>query len=129
MRVVVAMSGGVDSSVAAALVKEAGHEAIGVTLKLLPKLDTGFGCCGSPKDVEDAKRVCEKLGIPHYVVDMAELFEKKVITPFVDSYLAAETPNPCVECNRHVKFDYLLSLAEAWGAEKVATGHYARIEG
>ena len=128
MRIVVAMSGGVDSSVAAALVKEAGHEAVGVTMKLLPKLDTGFGCCGSPKDIEDAKRVCERLGIPHYVVDMAELFEKTVIAPFVDSYRNAETPNPCVECNRHVKFHHLLKLAEAWSAEKVATGHYARVD-
>lgn len=122
------MSGGVDSSVAAALTAKAGHEAVGVTIKLLPKLETGFGCCGSPVDIEDARRVCETLGIPHYVVDMAELFEKKVIEPFVDAYRSQRTPNPCVECNRSVKFGYLLRLAEAWDAEFVATGHYARVE-
>ena len=122
------MSGGVDSSVAAALTARAGHEAVGVTIKLLPKLETGFGCCGSPADVEDARRVCETLGIPHYVVDMAELFEKRVIEPFVEGYRSQRTPNPCVECNRSVKFGYLLRLAEAWNASFVATGHYARVE-
>jgi len=128
MRVVVAMSGGVDSSVAAALVAEAGYEAVGITLKLLERLDTGFGCCGSPRDVEDARRVCERLGMPHYTLDLHDLFERKVISPFVETYLQARTPNPCVECNRHVKFRYLLALAQAWGAQKVATGHYARID-
>lgn len=127
-RIVVAMSGGVDSSVAAALVQEAGFEAVGVTLKLLPRLDTGFGCCGSPKDIADAQRVCERLGIPHYTVDLHELFEKKVVAPFVDSYRNAETPNPCIECNRHVKFHHFMAMAGAWGAERVATGHYARVE-
>jgi len=122
------MSGGVDSSVAAALTARAGHEAIGVTIKLLPKLETGFGCCGSPMDVEDARRVCEALGLRHYVVDMADLFEERVIEPFVQSYLSGRTPNPCVECNRSVKFGYLLSLAKAWNAQFVATGHYARVE-
>src|SRR5437879_4436462 len=127
-RVFVAMSGGVDSSVAAALTARAGHEAIGVTIKLLPKLETGFGCCGSPKDVEDARRVCETLGLRHYVVDMAALFEERVIEPFIETYLSGRTPNPCVECTRSVKFGYLLRLAEAWNAEFVATGHYARVE-
>ncbi|MBI3550298.1 MAG: tRNA 2-thiouridine(34) synthase MnmA [Elusimicrobia bacterium] len=126
-RIVVAMSGGVDSSVAAALVQRAGHEAVGVTMKLLPRLDSSFGCCGSPRDIDDAKRVCETLGVPHYVVDMAELFESKVIAPFVKEYLGRRTPNPCVECNRSVKFGYLLALAEAWKASHVATGHYARV--
>jgi tRNA-specific 2-thiouridylase len=125
-KVVVAMSGGVDSSLAAALCAERGLSAVGVTLKLLARQDTGFGCCGSPADVDDARRVCETLGIPHYVLNLSELFEDKVIRPFIDSYLDARTPNPCVECNRSLKFGYLLGLAEAWGARAVATGHYAR---
>lgn len=123
------MSGGVDSSVAAALLKEGGAEVVGVTMKLLPRAATGFGCCGSPADVDDAKRVCEAIGIPHYVADMAELFESKVIKPYVEAYLGGTTPNPCVECNRSVKFGHLLALAEAWGCAKVATGHYARVDG
>ena len=127
-RVLAAMSGGVDSSVAAALLVERGVETIGVTMKLLPRAETGFGCCGSPADVDDAKRVCEKLGIPHYTADMADLFESKVIRPYVEAYLGGRTPNPCVECNRSVKFGHLLALAEAWGCAKVATGHYARVE-
>ena len=129
MRILAAMSGGVDSSVAAALLKDAGHEVVGVTMKLLPRGATGFGCCGSPADVDDARRVCETIGVPHYVADMAELFESKVIRPYVEAYLGGVTPNPCVECNRSVKFGHLLALAEAWGCAKVATGHYARVEG
>ena len=128
-RVLVAMSGGVDSSVAAALVAERGDEAVGVTMKLLARADTGFGCCGSPADVDDAKRVAEKLGIVHYVSDMAEVFSSKVIRPYLDAYLGGTTPNPCVECNPSLKFGHLLALAEAWGCDKVATGHYARVEG
>lgn len=120
------MSGGVDSSLAAALMAEEGWQTVGVTLKLLAGADTGFGCCGSPVDIDDAKRVCEQLGIPHYTLNLSDLFEDKVIKPFVDSYLNSRTPNPCVECNRSVKFGYLLALAEAWGAERLATGHYAR---
>jgi len=127
-RVLAAMSGGVDSSVAAALLVEGGFETIGVTMKLLSRAETGFGCCGSPADVDDAKRVCEKLGIPHYTADMAEMFESKVIKPYVDAYLGGLTPNPCVECNRSVKFGHLLGLADAWGCATVATGHYARVE-
>ncbi|MBI4057038.1 MAG: tRNA 2-thiouridine(34) synthase MnmA, partial [Elusimicrobia bacterium] len=125
---VVAMSGGVDSSVAASLLVEQGYEVVGVTLKLLPKMDSSFGCCGSPADVEDAKRVCETLGISHYTMNAAELFEEKVISPFVHSYAQARTPNPCVECNRSIKFHYLMNLAKAWDADFLATGHYARIE-
>jgi tRNA-specific 2-thiouridylase len=130
MRTVVAMSGGVDSSVAAALLANdaSAGEVLGVTLQLMPRLDSNFGCCGSPREIDDARRVCEAIGIPHYVVNLSELFEKTVIAPFVKEYLEARTPNPCVECNRHVKFDQLMRLAEAWGADKVATGHYARLE-
>jgi tRNA-uridine 2-sulfurtransferase len=92
-RVLVAMSGGQRGVHAAARVQRAGHEAVGVTMKLLGRAETGFGCCGSPADVDDAKRVCERLGIPHYTVDMARLFEDAVIRPFIESYLAGRTPN------------------------------------
>ncbi len=127
-RVLVAMSGGVDSSVAAARVCARGDEVVGVTMKLLARADTGFGCCGSPADVDDAKRVAERLGIAHYVSDMAAIFESKVIRPYLDAYLGGMTPNPCVECNRSLKFGHLLALSEAWGCATLATGHYARIE-
>jgi tRNA-uridine 2-sulfurtransferase len=128
-RIVVAMSGGVDSSVAAALLAAdpSRGEVLGVTLQLMPRLESKFGCCGSPKEIDDARRVCETIGIPHYVVNLSELFEKRVIAPFVRDYLEARTPNPCVECNRYVKFDQLARLAEAWDADKVATGHYAKL--
>jgi len=126
-RILVAMSGGVDSSVAAALVHERGDEAVGVTMKLLARADTGFGCCGSPADVDDARRVAETLGFSHYVSDMAEIFASKVIRPYLDAYLGGTTPNPCVECNRSLKFGHLLGLSEAWGCDAVATGHYARV--
>ena len=127
-RVVVAMSGGVDSSVAAALVHEAGHEAVGVTLKLASGPPTGFGCCGSPRDIDDARRAAGRIGISHYVLDFEEVFERAVVEPFVSEYLSLRTPNPCVDCNRKVKFGVLLRLARAWGAAGVATGHYARVE-
>lgn len=127
MNVLVAMSGGVDSSVAAALLKEQGHRVIGVTLRLL-KLETGFGCCGSTRDIDDARAVCAALDIPHYVMDFAADFKATVRDPFVRSYLAGETPNPCIACNRFIKFDALLKKATALGADAVATGHYARVE-
>ncbi len=127
-RAVVAMSGGVDSSVAAALLVEQGFETIGVTLQLLPGAPTGFGCCGSPADIADAKAVASRLNISHYVITMDELFEDKVIRPFVESYLRGDTPNPCALCNRFVKFGHLLGLAEAWNAKFLATGHYARVQ-
>ena len=125
--IVVAMSGGVDSSVAAALLHEAGHRVIGVTLRLLGK-ETGFGCCGTTKDIDDARAVCGRLGVPHYVFDFAQTFEQKIMDPFLQSYLGGETPNPCINCNRYVKFDALLKKAVTLGADAVATGHYARVE-
>jgi tRNA-specific 2-thiouridylase len=128
MRVVVGMSGGVDSSTAAALLKEAGHEVIGVMLKF-PVLRTaaGGGCCGIA-GIEDARRVADRLGIPFYVLDYEEIFRREVIDYFVDAYARGLTPNPCVECNRRVKFGELLTYARTIGAEGVATGHYARVE-
>lgn len=126
MRVVVAMSGGVDSSAAAALLVEQGHEVIGVTLRLARVERAGPGRCCSPDDLEDARAVARKLGIPFYVFETSDLFEEKVIDPFVSSYLGGETPVPCVACNREVKFGHLLARARALGG-KLATGHYARI--
>lgn len=130
-RVVVAMSGGVDSSVAAALMKQQGHEVIGVTMTLAPNEGSsahkGRGCC-SVWDVTDAEKVAWKLDIPHYVFNLREQFERHVITDFVNEYQAGRTPNPCRRCNQHIKFDALLEHAEALDAEAVVTGHYARIE-
>ncbi|MGQ0644400.1 MAG: tRNA 2-thiouridine(34) synthase MnmA [Elusimicrobiota bacterium] len=123
--IVVAMSGGVDSSVAAALLHEQGHRVIGVTLRLLKK-ETGFGCCGSTRDIDDARDVCARLGVPHYVLDFSGVFKDNIMDPFVRAYAAGETPNPCIACNRFVKFDALLAKAVALGADAVATGHYAR---
>ncbi len=129
--VVAALSGGVDSATAAALLVEAGHRVIGMTLRLYDASGTaassGGRCCG-PRDMEDARRVCAHLGIPFYVVDLAAEFERHVMADFVDSYLAGRTPNPCARCNQHIKFSPLLRRARALGAEAVVTGHYARIE-
>lgn len=127
-RVLVAMSGGVDSSVAAAVLLEAGHEVVGVTLHLwdYPDNDTVKGRCCAPEDIHDARRVADHLGFPHYAFDRRELFEREVVAPFVEEYLAGKTPSPCVRCNRGVKIHELVTLADRLGAEKVATGHYAR---
>ncbi|MFP5333488.1 MAG: tRNA 2-thiouridine(34) synthase MnmA [Acidimicrobiia bacterium] len=129
MRVLVAMSGGVDSSVAAARLVEDGHEVIGVTLKLWAgpngEMPTA-GCC-TVSDAEDARRVAAQLDIPYYVLDYTEDFSRGVIDGFVDDYLSGRTPNPCVECNRTVKFSRLLSQAAEFGCDVVATGHYARV--
>jgi tRNA-uridine 2-sulfurtransferase len=125
MNVLVAMSGGVDSSVASALLLEAGHEVTGVTLRLWGG-ETDSGCC-SVGDVEDARRVAAQLDIPHYVFNLAEQFDASVVHPYVAGYAAGRTPNPCVECNRSIKFGVLLGRADALGFDAVATGHHARI--
>jgi tRNA-specific 2-thiouridylase len=130
MRIVCAMSGGVDSSLAAALLRDAGHEVIGMTMRLYDagedeRRGRGGTCC-SPAEVDLARLVCEQLGIPHYVVDERERFERNVIDPFARDYAAGRTPNPCTRCNQHVKFEPLLRRAAALGAEALATGHYAR---
>ena len=140
--VAVAMSGGVDSSVAALLIKQAGYRAVGITMKLWSppepecaldaapgasaetEMDPDKTCCTADSAM-DAKRVCDQIGIPHFTLDMQEDFEEKVIKPFQDAYLAGETPNPCVNCNSFVKWDALWRRAKAVGADYIATGHYA----
>ena len=130
-RVMVGMSGGVDSSVCAALLKEAGYNVSGVTLRLYDGDDYNAGltktCC-SLSDVEDARAVCVRLGIPHYAFNFKESFEKEVISDFINEYINGRTPNPCIECNRKIKFDKMLRRAETLGYDKIATGHYARIK-
>lgn len=127
-KVIVAMSGGVDSSVAAALLRKEGCEVIGVTLNLFSPKDSKLSCCGAVEAGARARAVCDALGIRHYLKNAGELFKEKVIDEFVRNYLAGATPNPCVDCNRFIKFDYLFGLARALGAGHLATGHYARIE-
>jgi tRNA-uridine 2-sulfurtransferase len=127
-RVVVAMSGGVDSSVAALLLQESGCEVIGISMRLWSyEPDVTHGCC-TLEDLYDARRVADRLKIPYYVYDFEEAFEEKVVAPFVESYKFGETPNPCIRCNTDIKFQTLLKKAEELGASHLATGHYARIE-
>ena len=121
----VAMSGGVDSSVAAALLVERGWDVTGVTLKLWGG-ESDSGCC-SVSDVEDARRVAAQLDVPHYVFNFTDDFEAGVVSPYVDAYGSGRTPNPCVECNRTIKFGRLLERAGAMGFDAVATGHHARV--
>ncbi|HEX2064613.1 MAG TPA: tRNA 2-thiouridine(34) synthase MnmA, partial [Acidimicrobiales bacterium] len=119
------MSGGVDSSVAAALLLEEGHEVVGATMKLWGGAGDS-GCC-SVADVEDARRVAQQLGVTHHVFNFTEDFEARVVGPYVDAHAAGRTPNPCVECNRHLKFDRFLRRAVQLGFDAVATGHHARV--
>ncbi len=124
-RVLIAMSGGVDSSVAAANLVEAGHEVVGATMKLWGGASDS-GCC-SVADVEDARRVAQQLGIVHHVFNFEDDFEDRVVQPYVAAHAAGRTPNPCVECNRHLKFDRFLQRARRLGFDAVATGHHARV--
>ncbi len=132
-RVVVAMSGGVDSSVAAALLVEQGYEVIGIMLRLWSEEAPGGDTCAAqnrcctPDQMRDARRVADRLGIPFFVLDSRDVFRQRIVQSFIDGYASGETPNPCLACNRHIRFTHLLDHALALGARYLATGHYARL--
>jgi tRNA-specific 2-thiouridylase len=130
MKIVVAMSGGVDSSVAAALLAEQGHEVIGVSMQLYDQSEgqTNFGTCCTIDDLYDARRVAAVIGIPHYIVNFENRFSEQVVSNFIREYAAGRTPIPCAHCNSDLKFSTLLERSLGFGAEALATGHYARIE-
>jgi tRNA-specific 2-thiouridylase len=130
MRIVVAMSGGVDSSVAAALLAQSGHEVIGLSMQLYDQREgqTGFGTCCTIDDLHDARRVAHRLNIPHYIVNFEQEFQRTVVANFVEEYAAGRTPIPCAHCNSDLKFATLLERARGFDADVVATGHYARVE-
>jgi tRNA-specific 2-thiouridylase len=130
MKIVVAMSGGVDSSVAAALLAEQGHEVIGVSMQLYDQSDgqTSFGSCCSLDDLYDARRVAAVIGIPHYILNFEREFDQQVVSNFVSEYASGRTPIPCARCNSDLKFATLAERASGFGADRVATGHYARVD-
>src|SRR3954471_4393943 len=130
MRIVVAMSGGVDSSVAAALLVEQGHDVVGLSMQLYDQSEgqTSFGSCCSIDDLYDARRVAAAINIPHYIVNFEKQFNEQVVSNFVREYAAGRTPIPCAHCNSDLKFATLLDRARAFGADVVATGHYARVD-
>src|ERR1700680_585407 len=130
MRIVVAMSGGVDSSVAAALLSEQGHDVIGLSMQLYDQTDgtRPFGSCCTLDDLHDARRVAASLNIPHYILNFERQFDEQVVSNFVSEYASGRTPLPCAHCNSDLKFATLAARARVFGANGVATGHYARVE-